>query len=295
MSLPALSCVSAVPPDEAARRSLTIEAGDVLDARHLPPAIGALATSAHAPFDFPDGLERSGRLNIAAIDTAWHRLSMQCLERYIAQAARLPRVKKIVMHAAPRFWTADGLLPQSPAQVELLPVGEYACLVDSIRHLAAVAARSNLEIVVENNRSYWYAIPPDEPFARINRATVPDYFATSPWEWLGLWHDVRRDNVKLCLDTGHAATVAHRFDGAQRMAMLWAFLAQPEAIGHVHWNDSTLADARGRDDVHWALGPNGLGNEFHRAVRSLPQASFLLEHWFDLETLDRERSYIDGL
>ena len=295
MSTLALSCVSTVPPDEAARRGLTIEIGDVLDSRRLSPAVAALTTSAHAPFEFPEGAPRTGRLNIAAIDVEWRRLSLQCLEHYIAQAARLPRVRKVVMHAAPRFWTTDGRLPQSPAKPELLTVGEYASLVDSIRHLAAVAARANLEIVVENNRAYWETVAPDEPFARTARATVPDYFATSPWEWLGLWHDVRRDNVKLCLDTGHAATAAHRFDGAQRQAMLWAFLGQPEAIGHVHWNDSTLADSRGRNDVHWALGSAGLGDEFHRAIRNLPSATFLLEHWFDLATLDRERSYIAGL
>ena len=290
----ALSCASNAPPLEAAKRGLTIEVGDVLDSR-LPHEVVALAASAHAPFEFPEGAPRRGRLNIAAIDVQWRRLSLQSLEHYMVQAARLPRVRKVVMHAAPRFWNADGTLPRSPAAADLLTVGEYAILVDSFRRLADAAARLNLEIVVENNRAYWVTVPPDAPFARIDHTTVPDYFATSPWEWIGLWHDVQRDNFKLCLDTSHAATAAHRFDGAQRQAMLWAFLSQPEAIGHVHWNDGTLADARGRADLHWALGSTGLGDAFHQAIRHLPTTTFLLEHWFDLATLDRELAYIAGL
>lgn len=291
----ALSCVSEAQPAEVGKRGLTMEVGDVLDSRRLAPEIVALATSAHALFEFPKGAPRTGRLNIAALDADWRRLSMQYLEEALVQASRLPRVRKVVMHAAPRFWAADGRLPESVAQAVLLTVGEYACFVESLRRLADKAARLNLEIVVENNRAYWDTAPLDEPFAGIDRTTVPDYFATSPWEWIGLWHDVRRDNVKLCLDTGHAATVAHRFDGAQRQELLWAFLAQPEAIGHVHWNDGTLADSQGRSDLHWALGSAGLGDEFHRAIRHLPAATFLLEHWFDLATLDRERAYIASL
>jgi sugar phosphate isomerase/epimerase len=290
-----LSCEHSIPPAEAIKRGLTIEASDHLDEQHLPAASAALATSAHAPFDFAAVAGRSGRLNIAALDSDWRRESLACLEDYIVQAARLPRVRKVVMHAAPRLWPADGQLPKSPADVKLTTVSEYGYLVDSIRRLAATAAKLNLQIVVENNRAYWLTVPPGTPFEQVDRSAVPDYFATTPWEWLGLWRDVRRDNVKLCLDTCHAATVTQRVAPADRPAMMFAYLAEPRAIGHVHWNDNTLADERGRADQHWALGPDGLGDDFHRAIRNLPDATLLLEHWFDLETLDRELAYIAAL
>lgn len=295
MPSPVLSCESSVPPAEAVKRGLSIEASYFLDSPHLPAAAAELATSAHAPFDFPAAAPRAGRVNVAALDADWRRISMHCLEDYLVQAARLPRVRKVVMHAAPRFWPPDGRLPKSAGEVELLTVSEYAYLVDSIRQLGGIAAKLNLEIALENNRAYWVTVPPDVPFDQVDRSQIPDYFATSPWEWLGLWRDVRRDNVKLCLDTCHAATVTHRVDRSQRRKMLWAFLAEPKAISHVHWNDNTLDDARGRADVHWALGPDGLGDDFHREIRNLPCATLLLEHWFDLSTLDRELAYIAGL
>lgn len=290
-----LGCESGIPAAEAARRGLTIEAGAQLDERHLPEASAALASSAHAPFDFPADAGRSGRLNIAALDSDWRRESLACLEDYLVRAARLPRVRKVVMHAAPRLWPGDGRLPKLPGDVKLATVSEYALLVDSIRRLAGAAAKLNLQIVIENNRAYWLTVPPGTPFEQVDRAAVPDYFATAPWEWLGLWRDVRRDNVRLCLDTCHAATAAQRVAPAERAAMMFAYLAEPRAIGHVHWNDNTLADERGRADQHWPIGPDGLGTDFHRAVGSLPEATFLLEHWFDAETLDRELAYIAGL
>lgn len=295
MSSIELSCDAAIPPAEAVKRGLAVEASDLLDEAHLPPASAALATSAHAPFDFPPGGPRAGRVNVAALDANWRRDSVDCLADYLARAARLPRVRKVVLHAAPRLWTASGQLPKTAAEAQLLTVSEYAYLVDSIRALAGVAAKLKLELAVENNRAYWVTVPPGVPFEQVDRATIPDYFATAPWEWLGLWRDVRRDNVRLCLDACHAATAAQRVEPERRADWMRAYLAEPRAISHVHWNDNTLADARGRDDVHWALGPEGLGDDFHRAIRNLPGATLLLEHWFDLATLDRELTYIAAL
>jgi len=37
------------------------------------------------------------------------------------------------------------------------------------------------------------------------------------------------------------------------------------------------------------------GDDFHRAIWNLPFATLLLEHWYDLDTLDRELAYIAGL
>jgi len=283
-----LGCQLAVPPDEAAARGLFYEAGVELAVEGMPAACAALARSAHAPFML-DFAGRRTRVNVAALDGAWRRASMQAIEQYFVAAARYPGIRLVVVHSAPRVWRDEGDV--GPPRV----VGDYELLIQSLRQLADIARCFSLTLVLENNRAYWDGVPDDVDFASADRGQMREYFGTAPEQWLGIQRDVGRDNFGLCFDSSHAVTYAQRFAPDDRPAVMRAFLAEPSAICHVHWNDNDLAHPRGRQDLHLAVGRGTAGDDFHRAIRALAGVTRVLEHFYGLPALDEELRYIAAL
>lgn len=276
--------------EEIKKRGLFVELGSARLPENAPGELKPLARTAHAPFGFSAGWARSGRLNIAATDGAWRKESMLCLEHYLASAAKVPAIKLVNMHAAPRLWREqdDKSAPR--------PVGEYSILIESLRSLAAFAKNLGLTITVENNRAYWDAVPQDQRFLDVPRSAVREYFGTTSSEWIQIWRDVDRDNLFLCLDTSHATTAVHRYeDKDERRAALNAYISEPRALKHIHWNDNDPWDVAGREDRHLDVGTSGLGDEFNDAIRRLEGVTHLLEHFHSLPALDGELRYIADL
>ncbi|MCX7591358.1 MAG: sugar phosphate isomerase/epimerase [Kiritimatiellae bacterium] len=292
-----LGCLTTVPVPEAVMRGFFFEAGPETLGK-LTAEQARLTMTAHAPFDFPDGSARRGRLNVAAPDEDWRTDSLDCLQAYIRRAATVPTVRKVVLHTAPRYWSVEGILPESPAGFRRSKVGDYELMIDSFRILAALAQSLKIEIVVENNRAYYETVPSGVPFSQVDPATVPEYFGTSPEEWLAIWRDVGRENLRLCLDSSHATTYCHRFESvSERWVALWNFLQEPLAIAHVHWSDNDPAGLSGRQDQHLPVGSAGLGVEYHRAIKNLSRTgvTHLLEHPFNAGGFAAELAYIYGL
>lgn len=291
MALPhAMGVSPGAKVDELKARGLFVELGAARLPEAAPEDLKPLARTAHAPFGFPAGWARRGRLNIAATDGAWRKESMLCLERYLTSAAKVPSIKLVNMHAAPRLWKEQG---ESGAPQ---PVGEYAILIESLRALAAFAKNLGLTITVENNRAYWDAVPQDKRFLEVPRSSVREYFGTTSAEWIQIWRDVDRDNLFLCLDTSHATTAVHRYDDKdERRAALFAYIAEPRALKHIHWNDNDPWDVAGREDRHLNVGTSGLGDEFNDGIRRLAGVTHLLEHFQSLPDLDGELRYIADL
>ena len=72
------------------------------------------------------------------------------------------------------------------------------------------------------------------------------------------------------------------------------FLARPDLIRHVHWNDNYLHDPRGRVDSHALIGKGSLPKEMHRAIKTL-DAMLHIEHFYTIEGLEEELEYIAQL
>jgi sugar phosphate isomerase/epimerase len=291
-------CIAKLPPRGARRLGLCLEINSAELQRPRPDVL-ALARSFHLPFDFGEWPSlsggRQGRLSIAAIDPELRERSIACIEHAMQEATRASPIETAVMHLAPRYWWEDDAVCPPGQAPAAQTVGEYAILIESIRRLGRLAERLGIRLVMENNRAYWDGIVDGTDFATVDRTAVREYFGTSPFEWLQIWHDVAHPSVALCLDTSHATTWVHRFPPGQRSAMLDAFFACPQALWHVHWNGNTPDHPEGRKDRHMPLGQDTLGDRFHRAVLALPARFHLLEHFVDVPTLEKELAYIAGL
>lgn len=251
---------------------LVLEAVDVVADR---------VVSAHAPYS-----TGCARLSIADLDDAVREVSIDQLGRYIEAAATLfPNLQKVNMHSSPRRWVSGGRTL----------VGDYDRLIDGVRHLAGIAGRYGLELVLENNRTYWEGVPGRVPADRVNREAQNEYFGTAPEEWMQIQADVDRSNVFLCLDPSHACTYAHTFvEVEKRRERMMAFLNAGEALRHVHWNGNDLESVKGRQDMHMCIGADTLPRAFHRAVKGL-DATLLLEHFYSVEELEAELGFIERL
>ena len=243
--------------------------------------LAEVLVSAHAPA-VVDGV----RLNIAATDAEFRKTSIQVIVDYVEKAARYPGVRQINMHFAPKRW-------YDPAQTAGQE-GTYDLMIDGIRQVGAFCEGHDLELVLENNNSYWSDDIKDTPFEHVDWSGRNEYFGMAPEEWQQVAVDVDRANVGLCLDSSHVVTYSHRFPEDRREERVLAFLSRPELIRHVHWNDNYLYDARGRDDSHAALDKGTLPTEMHRRIKYL-DATLLLEHFYDVEVLEEELAFIDGL
>lgn len=293
-----ICCSAKLPPQDAARLGLFTEINS-LELQRRQADVLAMARSFHLPFDFCEwpGLYggQTGRLNIAAIDPALRELSIACIEHAMQEACKAARIEIAVMHLAPRYWREDDWVYRPSSPPPPATVGEYAILIESIRRLGRMAAGLGIRLAMENNRAYWDGIDDGADFAAVDRTLVREYFGTSPFEWLQIWHDAAMPSVGLCLDTSHATTCVHRFGPDRRPAMLDAFLACGQAIWHVHWNGNTPDHPDGRKDRHMPLGTDTLGDRFHQAILDLPARFHLLEHFTDVPTLQKELAYIAGL
>ena len=267
-------------PEVMARFGLGAEAPTQLNPDVVDPIVDFVVT-AHAPYS-----AGRYRLSIADVDDAVREDSIGQIAAYVAAAAdRFPNLKKVNMHCSPKRWVyADRTL-----------VGEYGRLIDAVRQLAAVAARHRLELVVENNRAYWEGVPEDVPADQVDRSVQNDYFGVAPGEWQQIQQDVDRSNVYLCLDPSHACTHAHTVvDLEKRRGVMRAYLEAGDALQHFHWNGNDLASNRGRQDTHMCIGTDTLPVDFHRAIKGW-NATLLLEHFYSVEELERELTFIEGL
>ena len=238
--------------------------------------------SGHAPIDI-DGI----RLNIGALDDEFQEFSISQIVDYIDKARRLPNLKKVNIHPAPKRWLHDN---QTRGRE-----GDYSRLIDAIRRISASAAEHGIEIVLENNNAYWTDISSDIPADQVDWTRRNVCFGASPEEWIQICQDVARPNVGLCLDSSPICTYAHTIaDPERRRDVAMAFVSRPELIRHVHWDDNYLYDARGRNDSHACVGKGTLPLELHRVIKEL-DATLLLEHFYSLEELEEELEFIDGL
>ncbi len=238
-----------------------------------------VARTAHGPFAL------SGRrLNVGCTDDAWRQQSIDIQREYLRACEALPSVRRVVFHLAPRLWFSKGQIEQE---------GDYDRLVSAIQSQADFAAQRGLGIVLENNRIYYPHQMADAP-AMSEGLSENQYFGARPEEWLMIVRDVARPNCFGCLDTSHACTAAHAYPEAERDAVMMQFLAQPQLIGHVHWNGNTLHDPAGRDDRHLAIDDADFDPALQRAIAGL-DATLHLEHVFGPEVLEREAAFVAAL
>ena len=241
-----------------------------------------LAISGHAP-----GSTGGRPLNIAATDEEFRRISIAELIGYVDLTRKLPRLKQVNIHPPPRQW-----LDESETVVRQ---SEYGLMIDGFRQIADDAARWGIEIVLENMIVHWARIADDTPAEQADWEDSDVHFGVDPEEWIQICEDVGRENFALCLDTSHACTYAHTIaDQGRRAEVAMAYVARPDLIRHVHWNDNYLYDSRGRVDSHALLGKGTMPIELHRAVKGL-DATLLIEHFYSIEELEEELEYIAGL
>lgn len=261
------------------RLGLVTEAKVALDAAEHDE-LTDLIRSAHAPFS-----SEGKRLNVACTDDAWRQRSIATQRDYIRDCTRFPKIKKVICHIAPQVWYDSAGAPEQE--------GDYDRLIAALKDHAQFAADLGLEVTLENNRTY-YAHQMDKAPADANGVSVCQYFGALPEEWLQIVRDVGSDSFSGCLDSSHACTTTHRFPSDRRAHVLMQFLAQPDLIGHVHWNGNDLYDDQGRDDRHRPIDEGGLPAECHRTIAGL-DATLHLEHWFDASVLEQELSFVDEL
>ncbi|MCL0029293.1 sugar phosphate isomerase/epimerase [Dehalococcoidia bacterium] len=262
------------------RFQLKAEAGMVNDIKAAGEFTDVLI-SAHAP-----SVMNGQRINVAATDATFRRMSIDHILAYIDAARRYPHVRQVNIHFAPKRWVDD---TQTAGQES-----DYDLFVDGFREIAAFAAEHSIEIVMENNTAFWAGISEDVEARDVDWSSRNTYFGVSPEEWSQVCEDVDRPNVGLCLDSSHVCTYAHKFPEEQREARVMAFLAKPHLIRHAHWSDNYLYDTRGRKDSHLVVGKGSLPIELHRGIKYL-DATLLLEHFYSAEELEQELEFIDSL
>ncbi|MFL2746696.1 MAG: TIM barrel protein [Dehalococcoidia bacterium] len=242
-----------------------------------------LLTSAHAPQDLGEL-----RLNIASEEDDYRDFSISTMNNFIDSISDFPNVRKINMHFPPKRWQK---ITQTKGRV-----GNYSIMIDSIIKIASYAAKHDILLVLENLNSYWWdnQLSDGVDLNEVDWETKDEAFGMSPEEWIKICEDVSSDNVKLCLDSSHVCTYAHRFPPEQREERVMSFLKKSELIDHVHWSDNYLFDLRGRRDSHLLVGDGSLPLQFHKKIKNL-DATLLLEHYYDEAGLLKELDYIKKL
>ena len=276
-----ISAPIAVGIDNLNRLGLTAESSmsdDVDDVGDFSEVL----ISVHAPVMLGDL-----RLNLGATDAEFRERSIQEIIGYIDKARRYPNVRQVNVHPPPRQWLSE---TQTQGRQ-----GDYDLMIEAIRQIAEYVNSSAIEIVLENNNASWSGVGDDVAADDVDWENRNQAFGVSPEEWIQICEDVARPNVALCLDSSHACTYAHTFSEPElRHEVVMAFLAKPNLIHHVHWNDNYLYDSRGRQDSHALLGKGTMPVELHRTIKGL-DATLLIEHFYTIEELEEELEYIERL
>lgn len=180
-------------------------------------------------------------INLSARDEATRHNGVEKIKNCIKTALQY-NARIMTMHPCGVF---------SKASEEL---GEYGFLIDSLRDIADFAAMQGVVIALENQVLR-------HPETRI-------IAGCSSAEWFQLLRDTDRSNVKLTLDTSHAASVAaHAPTLEERHRIMWSFLEQPDLIAHFHWSDARLqSDEAVYNDMHLVPGKGDLPRELHKFV-----------------------------
>lgn len=241
-----------------------------------------LAISGHAP------ASTGGRpLNIASTDNEFRQISIAEFFGYLELVRQLPRLRQVNIHPPPKQWLDD--------TQTVIRDSDYGLMIDGLRQIAEAASGRGVEIVLENMIVDWNRIADDTSPEQADWGDSNVYFGVAPEEWVEICEDVGRENFALCLDTSHACTYAHTIvDPDRRAEAVMAFVARPDLVRHVHWNDNYLYDPRGRADSHALLGKGTLPIELHKAVKGL-DATLLIEHFYAIEDLEEELDYIARL
>ncbi|MBM3933049.1 MAG: sugar phosphate isomerase/epimerase [SAR202 cluster bacterium] len=249
--------------------------------------------SAHGPTEMQEL-----RMNYAATDDEWRRMSIKDTTDYLDMMRDFPHVKKVNIHFSPEQWNGvphPSLIGKREMKEQTRGNrGEYSRLIDALKEIGAHAAKRKLELTLENHARYWALLPPNTDGMKVDWSKQNRYFGTSPEEWVKIALDINMPNVGLCLDTSHATTYARTFPAAEREKVLFSFLARPDLIRHVHWSDSSLTGPAGLTDAHQLLGVGELPRAFHKAVKAL-DATVLMETFGTVEETEKQMEFIAGL
>ncbi len=160
--------------------------------------------------------------------------------------------------------------------------GVYGKLIDSLREIADYLAQKGLMLCLENQ----LYCPPEQKVVA----------ACKSEDWFQLYHDVNRPNVKLTLDSSHAASCAAEEDtDEKRIAAMWKYLEHPDYIGRFHWSDSRITGGESLfRDMHLVPGKGDLPREFHQAILRHP-ARKLLEQKCTAEAVAEGLEFISTL
>ena len=267
--------------DNLSRLGLVTEGQAHLTAQDYRP-FSEVLVSGHGPYT-RDGV----RWNIATVDDAFRWESLEAMLDYVEMVRQFPTLRQVNLHFPPKLWRDE----RHPGGQR----GTYDRMVDGFRLVADAAAKSGIEIVLENLNAHWDGIAADASPEGVDWTDRNQSYGASPDEWIGICRDIDRANVALCLDSSHLVTYCHTIaDEERRTQVAMSFLSAPHMIRHVHWNDNYLYDSRGRSDQHALLGKGTLPIELHRAIKGL-DATLSIEHFYSIQELEEELEYIAAL
>jgi sugar phosphate isomerase/epimerase len=243
----------------------------------LPEDVAARVVSIHLPYS-----SAGARWNVGSADETERASILERVKRAIDTAKGLGAARGVIHPMGIGRWSGK-------------TGATWGRTAEGLRELVDHARAAGLLLCLENNRLYWDGVPNETPPEEADRANANHIIGSTPQEWIGLWHAIGRDELRLCLDTSHAATYAAlSSDPPEAERLLDEYLAEPDLIAHAHWSDSWLCDVRGREDAHLPVGTGTLPPAFHARVKALPALKHL-EHKATPEQLRAEIAFIDGL
>jgi sugar phosphate isomerase/epimerase len=228
----------------------------------------------------PSSVELKGRarlVNVASPNAQYRAYSLGVIEEFIRGVVHAPECRLIVLPSAPRFWDED-----AGQACSIREVGQYGCLIESLKRLSIVAREAGVSLAVENHWAPWTEIADDQDFHHdVHHGKTREFFASAPKEWAGIPEDVAEPELGLCLDTSHAVTYAHRFPLEAREGMLGLYLTLAGGrLWHVIWSDNRLASKEGRRSLRLHLGKGDIPRRIHGRLWETPSAkTYAFPHW----------------
>jgi sugar phosphate isomerase/epimerase len=189
-------------------------------------------------------------INLAAYDPKERQAGVEHLKKCVEIGSVYP-VDRMVMH------------PCGVLSFKGEDLGTYEPMIDCLREIADFMAQKGLTLCLENQLYK----PKDL------RVVVGCHSS----EWFQLYKDINRPNVRLTLDSSHAASCAAEEDtDEKRLKALWSYLDHPDYIGRFHWSDSRIAGGESLFvDMHLTPGKGTLPREFHQAIWNHPAQKLL--------------------